>query len=388
MQYTIKGSNKSKLIAYVLAALIVLWILSGVFFRNTQPTIKENIHNSMAVEALPKVQYIKSHAVEHKKNIYVNGITEPKRMVNLKAEVGGKITKILVAEGQKVAQGDVIMEIEERERAALLEEAKASVHKREIDYTAAKRLSLKGFQAETKLAEASSQLEMAKALLIQAQINLDNTKILSPFDGIVNLINAELGTLVGPTISVDTTRAKDDRTLAVIIDTNPIVISAFISEQNIKKITLDTLCDIELITGKKFIGKISYISKISNPVTRTFRIEIEVENPDYSIASGLTTFVSIPIENKQAHYVSSSDLSINEEGKIGVKIVEDLSDEGENQTGIVGFVAISAYDYNKGGVWISSLPPRADIITLGQAFVKEGQKVIAILSENNSNIKK
>ena len=103
--------------------------------------------------------------------------------------------------------------------------------------------------------------------------------------------------------------------------------------------------------------------------TRTFRIELEVNNAGGKVVSGTTAEIRIPAEELSAHYISPGLLSLNSQDQIGVKSVDD--------EGVVVFHVVDIVRTGVDGVWVSGLPDRVRVITVGQGFVREGDQVQA-----------
>ena len=107
-----------------------------------------------------------------------------------------------------------------------------------------------------------------------------------------------------------------------------------------------------------------FISKIVNRHTRTYRIEMVLDNNDTKIlVEGAAYSIKVPIGKYQAHRISSSALDLQNNGDLGIKIVVDNK---------VKFIPIEIIDteYN-GDVWVSSVPNTIDLITLGHEYVTD-----------------
>ncbi|MDA0998410.1 MAG: efflux RND transporter periplasmic adaptor subunit, partial [Proteobacteria bacterium] len=112
---------------------------------------------------------------------------------------------------------------------------------------------------------------------------------------------------------------------------------------------------------------VKYVSKLANSVTRTFRVDVWFANPDGRVPAGQTAEVTLGTGRHLAHRVRKSALTLDDKGVLGVKTLD-----GENR---VTFRKVSIIDDTPDGVWIEGLPASARVITLGQEFVVDGQKV-------------
>ncbi|HXV14230.1 MAG TPA: efflux RND transporter periplasmic adaptor subunit, partial [Candidatus Krumholzibacteria bacterium] len=155
------------------------------------------------------------------KVVTASGEIQPKRLVNVSANTIGKVTKLVVVEGQRVEKGDFLLEIDAapyesqvEQLAAAVRAAEASVQledasllKAEYDYERAVQLSEKGFMSENDLKTATSsldiarararssreQLAQARASLKRAQHDLRQVHIVAEMSGVITALNVEEG---------------------------------------------------------------------------------------------------------------------------------------------------------------------------------------------------
>src|SRR5690606_31646357 len=118
------------------------------------------------------------------------------RVVELKAEVPGRVAKVHVNAGDRVKVGETIVSFDVKDNEARLQEAEALVRQREIEYNAAKQLNQRGFSADTTLASAKAQLDSARAQMKAMTIRLNELKVVAPFNGIIEKRSAEIGDYV------------------------------------------------------------------------------------------------------------------------------------------------------------------------------------------------
>ena len=133
------------------------------------------------------------------------------------------------------------------------------------------------------------------------------------------------------------------------------------------EISLDSLAKVELNNGKVFEGKVKFISSSANPVTRTFRVEISVPNPESDIKDGMTAEVSLKGIERIAHLVPVSILRLDNRGNLGIRTI--------NTDGLVAFKEVDIIEDTGVGAWITGLETISTIITVGQDYVSQGEKV-------------
>jgi membrane fusion protein, multidrug efflux system len=350
--------NKSYVIAGIIAVVATGWVLSGQFGEgsNTKNTSPASATTTSKTVKNISVRIRTINAQQWQQEIILRGKTEASRSVDVKAETVGRVTAISSGEGKRVKLNNLLVQIELAERTASLTEAKALLRQRTVENRAARALAKKGFRADTKLAESAAQLNSAKARVVLIMTDIARTAIRAPFDGILEKEYVELG---------DYLQIGDS--VARIIDLNPILIVGAVSEREVAKLRLGLMATSTLIDGKKLTGRIRFIGRVADPVTRTFRIEIEISNEDASIRDGLTSEVRLPLEKIEAHFLSPTLLTLDAKGRLGVK--------GITAKSRVTFFPINLLANKPNGVWVSGLPRSVSLITVGQEYVQQGQTV-------------
>jgi multidrug efflux system membrane fusion protein len=356
---------RSIIIALVIAVAAVGWVLSGQvgpFADDGSEAVSLAQKQEAAAKkepAEPKIMTVRTRVLTAQprvEEIVARGRTAAFRRVELKAETPGRVVKIEAEKGARVSKGDVIVRLDAAGRYAQLTEAKALVRQRKIEYEAASKLSKKGFRAETKLAESLAYLDSAKAQVKQIQVDIARLTIHAPFDGVVDERVVEIGDYL-----------KEGNPVATIVDEDPFLVIAQVSEREVTRVKHGDDGSARLVTGEEVHGKIRFVSTTADPATRTFRIELEVENQDHSLRDGMTAEIRIAVGQSYLHLVSPAVLTLDDDGVIGVRTVDD------SNTVIFKPVEIIANDSS--GVWLSGLPQTVQVITVGQEFVRQGDHV-------------
>jgi len=337
---------------------IALWLASGHIGGGTKSYGSEQNPN---VASAPRTSVRIRHqtAVEVTRNITVNGRTAPARIVELNAETDGRVVSIGVERGDRFDAGDVIVNLDQRDRRARLLQAEATVKQRELEFEARAKLMGNSYVSEAQLQEAKALLEAANTELTRARLDVDYMVIRAPFDGALQDRQVEVGDFV-----------KLGDPIATIVDDRTLVVSASIAEYEAHFVRKGSPGTAKLATGQTVSGTIRYIAPVATEATRTFDVELEIDNADGLLRAGMTAELVIPAEKIYAHKVSPSLLTLDNEGNLGIKVV--------NESGIVEFHSADIAMSSSEGVWISGLPYSATIITVGQGFVNEGAVVDAI----------
>jgi multidrug efflux system membrane fusion protein len=294
--------------------------------------------------------------------ITVRGRTQALHEVDTRAQVEGVVQAIHFEKGQKVEQGDVLCEIKLNDRGAKTAMAQASVDQMGKELGVAQELYKDGFRSKTQMAAAQANYEQAKAELSAANIALSNTKIRAPFDGIVDERYVDVG---------DYMRAGDK--CEMVIAPEPFLAVGAVSEDDVGKLKVGDPISVTLVTGESVAGKIHFVADRSDQTTRTFRLEVELPNPDGKLRDGVSADIRIPVRQTKAILISPAILVLDDQGAVGVRAIVD---------GRVHFFPVKIIEDSPGGTWIAGLPDRVTVITVGQQFVNEGERVKARLDKN------
>src|SRR5699024_24179 len=101
-----------------------------------------------------------------------------------------------LAKGETVEQGALIAQLEDRDRSAAVEEARALMASRQLEYNAAAQLRERGHASETQHATTRAELEQAQASLRRAELAQEQLSITAPFAGVLEERPVELGDLL------------------------------------------------------------------------------------------------------------------------------------------------------------------------------------------------
>ena len=187
-------------------------------------------------------------------------------------------------------------------------------------------------------------------------VEVNRTQVKAPFSGFIEQI-VKPGNFL-----------ERGQVCATIIQLNPISFIAGVPEYDINKVRVGQKVNLELVTGQKINGKLTFVSKSASPDTRTFIVESQIENPQGLVKDGLTANMIIEIDKVKAHKISPSILLLNDGGKLGIRIVVNSK--------IAKFIEITILEDSEEGLWVTDIPEDVEIIIQGQGFVEDGQEVL------------
>ncbi|MGR3511637.1 MAG: efflux RND transporter periplasmic adaptor subunit [Paracoccaceae bacterium] len=354
-------------------------------------------------EAKVSVVALKSEARVVDGAVILRGRTEAIRQVDIRAETTGRVISTPLRRGEMIEEGQLMCSLDpgtrqialDDARARLLEaqarlpeaqsrvaEAEARLAEAEINDRAASRLSEGGFASETRVASTTAAVEAARAgveaaksgvtsaeagiqsataNVASAQDELDKLNMYAPFSGLLESDTAELGSLLQPGSLCGT-----------IIQLDTIKLVGFVPEISVDRVVVGATAGARLSSGREVVGEVTFISRSADPTTRTFRVDVEIDNADLSIRDGQTAEIAIQADGETAHLLPQSALTLDNAGQLGVRLVNE---------GRADFAPVSVVRDTQDGIWITGLAQEADVIVVGQEFVTTGVAVEATFRE-------
>ncbi len=263
------------------------------------------------------------------------GNTAAVNSANLVARVQGFLREISYEDGKLVKQGTPLFVIEPEPYQLKLQQAQAaesaaqaSLKQTEGDFE--RQQELVGRQATSKaafdMATAKRDSDRAKVLQAQAdtkqaQINLDYTKVVAPFDGVVTARQVSIGELVG---------GSGTQVLATIVQLDPIHVNFSASERDVLRVRAElrkrgltgpamigteTEVGLQTEAGYPHKGKLDYIAPNVNPSTGTLAVRALLPNAGAPLLPGYFVRVRVPLDEAPALLVPSVALGSDQGGR-------------------------------------------------------------------------
>ena len=354
---------------------------------------------------------IRSQAREVPDGVLVRGQSQAAREVTVMSETTGAVLSEPLRKGAFVEAGQVLCELDPGSRGATLSEAEARLaeararvpeaearlpeteariaeaearlEEARLNQNAASRLSERGFSSETSLANAQAALraaeagvtatstgretvragiesaragvQAAEAAVERARLDIEKLTIEAPFAGLLESDTAEIGTLLQP-----------GSPCADIVQLDPMKLVGFLPEAQVDRVEPGAPARARLASGGTAEGQVTFLSRSADELTRTFRVEVTVPNGDLAIRDGQTAEIVIETPPTIAHLVPASAMTLDDQGRLGVRIVENDR---------AGFAEVTLVRDTVEGVLLAGLPEQVEIITVGQEYVTDGVPV-------------
>ncbi len=268
--------------------------------------------------------------------LFYTGTIEAWQKVDITPDVGGKIDRITVNEGDRVAKGQVLAELDTRAIRLQLEQAEAAMAVAQANYNNAEtnwerldRLYKEKAVSEQQYEQGKLGYDSAKAQLSQAQAavnlakhSLDVSIMKAPFGGIIASKNAEVGDVINPMMGAFSPGSGGG--VLTLVDFSRIKIRVEISGADIPLVQKgqEAILKVPTIQGREFRGTVRVVNMAADPQTKKFGIEVAVDNSDLVLRPG--TFGEIILEVQthenalvvpQKAILDNSHLFIAQDGK-------------------------------------------------------------------------
>lgn len=349
----------SRVLAFVILLGAIAWIGSGVFGRDGEQTAALAPQAETQEQSLFRVAVLPVTVENHARRIVLSGRTEADRRVNVIARADGTIEQLNVRRGAQVKTGDILAVISDEAREALVAQAKATLEQRRTELRARLKLIEQGNLAPLQKPQLEAELRAAEASLAQAETELSKNKVRAPIDGMVIDVPVETGQPL-----------QIGAKVAEIIGLDPMLAVVEIAERQLGGIAVGDTAKVKTVNGVEAEGRVRFISAAASAQTRTYRVDIELANPDGRLPDGVTCDVILELAPEPAAHVPRSALTFSAEGRLGVRVV--------GAGDVVAFVPVRIVEDGLDHVWLGGLETGQRVIVQGQDFVKEGQRVTPV----------
>lgn len=360
-------------IVQILTALLVAMFIYAIImereallaFAGATPKDSEPVEAVITPEINPAVSVVAMHSVALpvQSGLLLRGQTEAARRVDMRSETSGRVVSDPLRRGASVAAGQVLCELDAGTLQSQLAEAKARQTEAESNANVATQLAERGFGAENSAISATASLEAAKARVLSVERMMDQLVIHAPFAGILESDTTEIGSLLQP-----------GGLCATVIALDTIKLVGYVPELDVIALEVGQRAGARLISGRQVVGQVTFISRSADPLTRTFRLEVTVDNADQSISDGQTAEIVIETSGEIAHLLPQHVLTLDNDGNLGVRTAVD---------GVARFVPVKIIRDAPDGFWLSGLPDAVDVIVVGQEYVTDGRAITVTMQDQN-----
>ena len=351
--------------------------------------------------------------------IRASGVTSTSFDMVITSRRKAAVTSIKAAEGSWVKEGDVIIQLDQGTLAADIDAARAdrqaalsayedaktkfgasgtlaaqlTAAEAELDaieknFNSTKQLVERGLQTELTLTNQRAQLRAAETRLFELQ-SLSKEKELSASYAALKRVDAEIARLEEQQ-SFTTIRAPQDGWLETIhlekgeiaseggavadlLGLAKILLTVPVPQARINDVVIGDKVAIVINNQQDYQGQVQKSASDANQATRTFNVEIALDNEDGKLRSGMSAEAAIIIDDAKAYRISPAHLNVDADGQLTAKIA--------NQAGFVETVQVTLERTEGNMAYVTGLQDGMIVLAAGQAFLSDGDKVTYSLEE-------
>jgi len=254
-----------------LVMIAALCGLAGCGNKEAEPTASK-LPEAVAVEVKPVTRVAVNQVIE------VSGTLEADKTAPLSFKVPGKVSRILVDEGDHVQAGTVLAKLQSSDYENNLAIAEAELVRAKDAYDRYVPLFKEGAIAEQSYVEVKTGLSQAVATRNNARVALGDTELVSPIPGIVGAKGVEVGQMVSPEVLAFT-----------IVKTDVVYARVSVPESEIDQVVLDQDAEVSIpaMGGRTFKGQVSMVGAMADERSRTYSVKIVLSNPKFTLRPGM-----------------------------------------------------------------------------------------------------
>jgi membrane fusion protein, multidrug efflux system len=311
--------------------------------------------------ALPfKVRVKTFTATQRVAEVTARGVTEASSRVEARARTSGAIIEQAFKQGDDVKAGDLMCKLDMGTRITKLAQLKARLASAQRDFTATQKLAKRDYATDAKLLEMQAGLDAAESEVEQQELDISWVDIKAPVAGVLVEKPVEAGSLLSPGDLCGSISVLD-----------PLLASTQVGERYIPYLREGMTAKARLATGQTVTGKVRRIAKNGDLATRTFKVELEIANPNGQLREGVTAELAVSLPPIPAHKLPGSVLGLNDAGQFGVRLL--------NADKTTKFMPVQVIAQDPDGMWIGGLPNEITVVTTGQDYVRDGEVVEPIV---------
>jgi|GEM_PF-1906304 len=333
MKYLKLASNsKKKKFFFVIGGMVIIILVVGLFAQaqaKKESQIADKVKELKSGQYIPRIKTQKAVLTESKELIKFSAIMDAADKVEVIPEVSAKAMSLLVGNGDVVKKGQTIAYLKKDSglianlRAAesgltIAKEIEVGTErlykqlKRDADGTSGEKASKR--QYDLSVETANSNVKASKDKIAYLEANLAKYTIVAPASGVINNLTAT----VGDTISAG-------KVFVSIVNDKNIEIKTGFSSTEISKISVEQEVEVEnCLEGKSICkGKVISVGTVMDSASKKFPVEIEIENIDQRIKTGIVVHAGIVVNKKEEVIVVPSTALFEKDGEMFIYLVNN-----------------------------------------------------------------
>ena len=363
----LKGPNfmritSSFIWALLIAGGVLAWMFSDDYIGGEADNFSEMVEQATQIDAednAPNFIVSALQVVNAQTAVLVraSGVTEPSFRQPILARRSGVIVSLPAEEGMRISAGDMLAELDSGTLQSDLAAAQADRDAAVKSYEASKKLVSRNLSTELDLVRAVATLRNSEALIAQIQEQQSFTIISAPQSGRLEALDVRIGEVVMP-----------NQRIGLLLGLDNLFLTMPVPQAQIAQIKIGNPVRVDIAGFGLYEGKVYRISNESNEATRTFDVEVLINNQSGALKSGMSAEAAIIVDQLPAFAVSPAHLSVTGDGVLSAKIADNA--------GQVQLKPVQLVKTENNLAYIAGLQDGDVLLTTGQAFLADGEAVI------------
>ena len=291
----------------------------------------------------------------------MQGVVKADKAIELRAEMGGTVTAVLIKQGQKVTKGQVLATLESSVIDNSVLQLKTQLDLATTTYERQARLWEQKIGSEIQFLQIKSQKEGLENSLNSLKAQARKMKIIAPFSGTIDQVFAKTGELISP-----------QTPFLRLVNLDNVYIESEITETYLKSISKGTMALLSFSSiDISFEANITQVGNFINPSNRSFKTRIDVKNNNNELKANLLADIKINDFNASGIVIPSKFIQQDRNGNTFVYVLE----AEENSLKVVKTYVKEANSYNNFSYISEGLDSKSNLVGKGARLVENGEIV-------------
>lgn len=305
--------------------------------------------------------------------VQVQGDVATKQNIVLYPQFSGQLKKLHVVVGDEVQKGAVLATLDDNGLSQQLNQLKVQEALAKTTFERQEKLWAQNIGSELQFLQAKTQYEAQKSLTQQLSQQLEKTQIIAPFDGTIDAVLAEAGTVVSAGVSP----------VFRLVNLSNMYLKADVPESYLSEVVAGKKVMVDFpILGLKVASKVRSVGRYINPGNRTFSIEVDLPKQTSQIKPNLTAQIQInDYTSEQALLVPQSVISENAAGQ--QYVYTTFYDQEREQSTALKRIVVTGKTEGDFVEILEGIQAGDTVISEGARSVKDGQAISILKTESN-----
>jgi len=293
--------------------------------------------------------------------VSVQGSIEAEENLMVTSKIPGMITSVKVKEGDNVKQGQIVAVLDDEILRKSIDEVKSGLDQITVMYDKQKSLWDQKIGTEMQYLTLKNQKESLEKKLATLKSQIGQAYVTAPFSGVIDDVFVKTGSLASPGVPLmQLVNTSDLKATAKVPDSYV----SYIHEGDQVKVNFPDL-------NKVIDAKVSYVGRIVDPLSRTFKIEVKIPGGNQDLKPNLMALIQINDKTSNSSIViEESIVQPTEKGKIVFISAEDKGKKVAREITVT-----TGLSYNGKVEILTGLKPGDQLITTGYQDLSDNQPI-------------